>query len=775
MRQFLGLIVIAVSLISGPYLFGNEIFLSKDIFRGKVASVDTNNKSVWVKSNQAQALKDNAIIYVHGVNGETKAILKVTQFKPRFIRAKVIDGSMSGIKAGYKVNNVYRWDAYHYLVEVNYERGTRKIAFQDDLLIDTRIKTSSLFGRKSNVVDGTQIKSIKVKGRGGKVLIKRFVLRNGTSINAEASSLTSLQKYDNKNVNFKVPGVGNIRLTSNDIVSIKVIKRLDGALKIASLHYSKGESALPKENGDKYTVTFRFLNYELGLHALEDKLSKETDSDQVKSIIKYIKTYNEKVIKGVGVAGSFNNWDDSKNPMKKTRQGLYEAKVTLSKGTYQYYFVIHLSGSDKLTLKVLDPYSNRSRGEDGPIGGDDGAGEDGSGGAGNGDGEGDGSAKGGDGKKKGDGDDDTSGDDTAGGDDDDDAAGGDDDEGKADEEAPLGEDGPGGDKRKPGQDDELSGGDTEGDELGDDDDDAIGDDDDDEVGDDDDDVGDDDDDDSVGDDDDTEGTSEGVNGRVSVLEIPGVQFARKGMLNQPTATSKGGKLPYDPNALKVEENSIKSRVGDGQGSIVIGGIRYYKVKFRFNQLRRVRTEIKRAVNREASKDNPNGQKIAYYQGILAKYKESNVKGVSVTGTFNKWKTGDYPLERGADGVWEAELYIAEGKHQYKYAIDTGIQGEKPFLIVDHGAKYKETDSDGSEVGVLYAGVASPDEEKKEGGEDSEGDDDDTEGDDDDTEGDDDDTEGDDDDTEGDDDDTEGDDDDTEGDDAGDDDEIDKIE
>ncbi len=720
MRQFLGLIVIAVSLISGPYLFGNEIFLSKDIFRGKVASVDTNNKSVWVKSNQAQALKDNAIIYVHGTNGETKAILKVTQFKPRFIRAKVIDGSMSGIKAGYKVNNVYRWDAYHYLVEVNYERGTRKIAFQDNLLIDTRISTSSLFGRKSNMIDGTQIKSIKVKGRGGKVLIKRFVLRNGTSINAEASSLTSLQKYDNKNVNFKVPGVGNIRLTSNDIVSIKVIKRLDGALKVASLHYSKGESALPKENGDKYTVTFRFLNYELGLHALENKLSKEADSGQIKSIINYIKKYDEKVIKGIGVAGSFNNWDDSKNPMKKTRQGLYEAKVTLSKGTYQYYFVIHLSGSDKLTLKVLDPYSNRSRGDDAGIGGG-GAGDDGAIGDENAKKDGDDDAADGGNAKK-DGVDDAVGDD-------DDAVGDDDLGGKADEEAPLGEDGPGGDKRRPGQDEELSGGDTEGDELGDDDDDAIGDDDDDIEGDDDDAVGD--------DDDDTGGTSEGINGQVSIVEIPGVQFAHKGT-NQPTATSKGGKLPYDPKALKVEENSIKSRVGDGLGSVVIGGIRYYKVKFKFNQLRRVRTEIKRAVNREASRDNPNNQKIAYYQGVLAKYKESNVTGVSVTGTFNKWKTGDYPLKRGANGVWEAELYISEGKHQYKYAIETGIQGEKPFLLLDHRAKNKETDSEGSEVGVLYAGVSPSNEKKEDPAEKDTVDDDDTgDDDDDDTEGDDD--------------------------------------
>ncbi|GMT49238.1 MAG: hypothetical protein IEMM0008_0777 [bacterium] len=740
MRQFLGLIVIILSLISGPYLFGNEIFLSKDIFRGRVASVDTNNKSVWVKSNQAQALKDNAIIYVHGVNGETKAILKVTQFKPRFIRAKVIDGSTSGIKAGYKVNNVYRWDAYHYLVEVHYEKGTRKITFQDDLIIDSRITTSSLFGRKSNVIDGTQIKSIKLKGRGGKVLIKRFVLRNGTSINAEASSLTSLQQYDNKNVNFKVPGVGNIRLTSSDIVSIKVIKRLDGALKIVSLHYSKGESALPKENGDKYTVTFRFLNYELGLHALEDKLSKETDSEQIKSIINYIKKYDERVIKGVGVAGSFNNWDDSKSPMKKTRQGLYEAKVTLSKGTYQYYFVIHLSGSDKLTLKVLDPYSNRSRGNDESIGGGGAGDDDVVGGDDDGDSGKNNAKKAGDDDAVGDDDDAVGDDDDAVGDDDDTVGDDDDDGGKADEDAPLGEDVPGDDKRKPGQDGELSGGDTEGDELGDDDD-AIGDDDDDDdaIGDDDDD-----DDDAFGDDGNGDGgTSEGINGQVSIVEIPGVQFAHKGGANQPTATSKGGKLPYDPKALKVEENSIKSRVGDGLGSVVIGGIRYYKVRFKFNQLRRVRTEIKRAVNREASKDNPNNQKIAYYQSILAKYKESNVKGVSVTGTFNNWKTGDYPLKRGANGVWEAELYISEGKHQYKYAIETGIQGEKPFLLVDHQAKNKETDSEGSEVGVLYTGVTPPNEKKEDPANTKEETDDDIEGDDDDDLGDDDDDTGDD--------------------------------
>jgi len=43
----------------------------------------------------------------------------------------------------------------------------------------------------------------------------------------------------------------------------------------------------------------------------------------------------------VFVAGTFNNWDAEKNPMKEKRgTGLYSATISLPKGRYEYKFVV---------------------------------------------------------------------------------------------------------------------------------------------------------------------------------------------------------------------------------------------------------------------------------------------------------------------------------------------------------------------------------------------------------------------------------------------------
>lgn len=42
----------------------------------------------------------------------------------------------------------------------------------------------------------------------------------------------------------------------------------------------------------------------------------------------------------VTVAGSFNNWDAEKNPLKKDKAGTWKLKLRIPKGWYEYKFVI---------------------------------------------------------------------------------------------------------------------------------------------------------------------------------------------------------------------------------------------------------------------------------------------------------------------------------------------------------------------------------------------------------------------------------------------------
>ena len=44
--------------------------------------------------------------------------------------------------------------------------------------------------------------------------------------------------------------------------------------------------------------------------------------------------------KSVQIAGDFNNWQPEKNPMKKTEDGAWHARINLPKGTHHYRFVV---------------------------------------------------------------------------------------------------------------------------------------------------------------------------------------------------------------------------------------------------------------------------------------------------------------------------------------------------------------------------------------------------------------------------------------------------
>jgi 1,4-alpha-glucan branching enzyme len=46
--------------------------------------------------------------------------------------------------------------------------------------------------------------------------------------------------------------------------------------------------------------------------------------------------------KTVCVAGTFNNWDAKKNPLKESgKTGMYSATLSLAKGRYEYKFIVN--------------------------------------------------------------------------------------------------------------------------------------------------------------------------------------------------------------------------------------------------------------------------------------------------------------------------------------------------------------------------------------------------------------------------------------------------
>ena len=42
----------------------------------------------------------------------------------------------------------------------------------------------------------------------------------------------------------------------------------------------------------------------------------------------------------VYLAGDFNNWDTSANPMKKDKNGLWKTSLSLKPGSYEYRFLV---------------------------------------------------------------------------------------------------------------------------------------------------------------------------------------------------------------------------------------------------------------------------------------------------------------------------------------------------------------------------------------------------------------------------------------------------
>jgi len=70
------------------------------------------------------------------------------------------------------------------------------------------------------------------------------------------------------------------------------------------------------------------------------KKSTKIDKPKVKVMTRKVQfEYTAPEAQEVYLAGDFNNWDTSANPMKKDKKGLWKTTLSLKPGTYEYRFL----------------------------------------------------------------------------------------------------------------------------------------------------------------------------------------------------------------------------------------------------------------------------------------------------------------------------------------------------------------------------------------------------------------------------------------------------
>jgi len=71
------------------------------------------------------------------------------------------------------------------------------------------------------------------------------------------------------------------------------------------------------------------------------KKSTKIDKPKVKVMTRKVQfEYTAPEAQEVYLAGDFNNWDTSANPMKKDKKGLWKTVLSLKPGRYEYRFLV---------------------------------------------------------------------------------------------------------------------------------------------------------------------------------------------------------------------------------------------------------------------------------------------------------------------------------------------------------------------------------------------------------------------------------------------------
>ncbi|HNY11397.1 MAG TPA: alpha amylase N-terminal ig-like domain-containing protein, partial [Candidatus Wallbacteria bacterium] len=76
---------------------------------------------------------------------------------------------------------------------------------------------------------------------------------------------------------------------------------------------------------------------------------------------------------------------------------------------------------------------------------------------------------------------------------------------------------------------------------------------------------------------------------------------------------------------------------------------------------------------------------------------ASAKSVSVAGSFNDWNKTASPMKEAAGGVWETEIPVAAGAHQYKFVINGEV------WVADPANRETCDDGQGGKNSVLNAG------------------------------------------------------------------------
>jgi 1,4-alpha-glucan branching enzyme len=108
-----------------------------------------------------------------------------------------------------------------------------------------------------------------------------------------------------------------------------------------------------------------FLLPSMAFSAADKSLSKinlddlKTSAAPVETDKGVLFTFEKADASSVSVAGTFNNWDMKKNPLKKNKNGLWAAQVPIPKGKSEYKFVVNekdWTHDPKNPSKIEDSY-----------------------------------------------------------------------------------------------------------------------------------------------------------------------------------------------------------------------------------------------------------------------------------------------------------------------------------------------------------------------------------------------------------------------------------
>jgi 1,4-alpha-glucan branching enzyme len=58
-----------------------------------------------------------------------------------------------------------------------------------------------------------------------------------------------------------------------------------------------------------------------------------------------------------------------------------------------------------------------------------------------------------------------------------------------------------------------------------------------------------------------------------------------------------------------------------------------------------------------------------------RFKASGAMSVLLVGDFTRWQQQPIPMQKGPDGIWTAAVELPQGKHTYRFIVDSEWQDD----------------------------------------------------------------------------------------------------